>query len=191
MGLQIHPSDLTRLLPYLVPVVVIFVIMRRNLRPRPLRPERLWLTPALILLAAGSALFVSPMPTDPLTILILIAALALGAAIGWYRGRMTQMSVDPVSHDVTVQVSAMGSLLILGLFAVRYGLRSVTQQNAGLLHLNAVQAADALLLLAVGTICAQRLELWLRATRLRQEAREAGPGPAPGGAPPTSGQIVE
>jgi hypothetical protein len=64
-------------------------------------------------------------------------------------------------------------LVILGLFAVRYGLRSYATQNAGALHLSVNVVADALLVMTVGLVCAQRLEIALRASRLLAEARTA------------------
>lgn len=177
MPAQILVADWIRLLPYAIPVFVVVMILRRNMRPRPLRPERLWITPLLITLAAGMALFATPPPKDILSILILVASLALGGLLGWYRGRVTQMTVDPVTHAVTVQVSPLASVLILGIVALRYGLRSLSLHYSAFLHLSAIQAADALLLLATGMICVQRLELWLRATRLRREIREAPQAP--------------
>ena len=64
-------------------------------------------------------------------------------------------------------------LLILALFAVRYGLRSFGTQTASTLHVSALQIADVLMLLAVGIVCTQRLEIALRATRLLSEARNS------------------
>ena len=185
MPAQIMAADWIRLLPYAIPLLVVVMILRRNMRPRPLRPERLWITPLLISLAAGTALFATPPPEDVLSILILLAALAVGGLVGWYRGRVTQMTVDPVTHAVSVQVSAVGSVLILGIVTLRYGLRTVALQNSSLLHLSAIQATDALLLLATGMICAQRLELWLRATRLRREILETPQTPAVADSAPT------
>jgi hypothetical protein len=63
-------------------------------------------------------------------------------------------------------------LLILALFAVRYGVRTI---GAETLHVSVLGVTDALMLLAVGLVCAQRLEIALRATRLVREARSARP----------------
>ena len=104
-----------------------------------------------------------------------LAALALGALAGWWRGRLTRIVVDPRTHALTSKTSAVGMLLILGLYVVRYGLRSMGAQGAGALHVSAIQVTDALMLLAVGLVCAQRLEIYLRASRLLAEARANGP----------------
>src|SRR6185312_256220 len=99
------------------------------------------------------------------------AALVLGALAGWWRGRLTRITVDPATHALTSRTSPLGMLLILALFAVRYALRSFGAQTAGALHLSAVVLTDVLMLLAVGIVCAQRLEIALRATRLLNAAR--------------------
>jgi hypothetical protein len=68
-------------------------------------------------------------------------------------------------------------LLILAIFALRYGLRLYAAQNANGLHISVNAIADAALTVTVGLVCAQRLELALRATRLLNEARAGGPAP--------------
>jgi hypothetical protein len=102
-----------------------------------------------------------------------VAALAVGALLGWWRARLTHIAVDPQTHQLTSRASPLGMLVILGLFAVRYGLRAFATQNAGALHLSVKLVADAALVMTVGLVCAQRLEIALRATRLLNGARTA------------------
>jgi hypothetical protein len=66
-------------------------------------------------------------------------------------------------------------LVILGVFALRYAARMYAAQSASSLGLSAVGVADALLIISVGLVCAQRLEIALRASRLLEEARSGGP----------------
>jgi hypothetical protein len=157
--------------PYLIMAVFIGLAMRRNLRARPLRPELLWINPAIILAASVLVFVMQPPEVTPLLVALLPVSLAVGAAFGWWRGRVTTMTVDPQTHAVTVQVSPVGSLLFVGVIGARYLFRGVLAQNAGTLHLSVIQITDAFLVLAVGLVCAQRLELWLRARRLREEAK--------------------
>ena len=154
---------------YLVPAFAVAMIVLRNLRMRRLRIELMWIAPALILLGAAAALHAQP----PRGIMLAIdaAVLAVGAVAGWWRGRFTRITIDPATHALTSKTSPIGMLLILGIFAERYALRSYGAQTASLLHVSAVQITDALLLLAVGLVCAQRLEIALRATRLLKAAR--------------------
>ena len=155
---------------YLIPLVFIGLALLRGARVRNLKIERLWVVPVIILIGTAAAFSQQGLPT-PVMIAIDAAALAAGAALGWWRGRFTRITVDPESHTLTSQTSPLGLLLLVGIFAVRFGLRSYVYENAGALHVSVTAATDAFLLLAVGVICAQRLEIALRATRLLTSAR--------------------
>lgn len=161
---------------YLVPLIAVAMVVLRNSRERRLKVERLWISPVLFL--ALTALILANQPTPGAAMLALeAAALALGALAGWWRGRLTRIAVDPATHALTSKTSPLGMLLILGLFAVRYGLRSLGAQTAGALHVSALLLTDVLMLLAVGIVCAQRLEIALRARRLLNEARAGSSSP--------------
>jgi len=157
---------------YLIPLVFIGLAILRNSRTRNLKIERLWIAPTLILFATVLAFSQQHMPTLAMTVAD-VAALALGAALGWWRGRFITISVDPETHALTSKASVVGMLVILGIFALRSGLSSFARANASAFHATAQDVTDALLLLAVGLVCAQRLEMALRANRLLTEARAA------------------
>jgi hypothetical protein len=157
---------------YLIPLIVIGMVILRNSRARRLRIETLWIAPVMILALVGLALSQEKAVT-PAMIAIDVAALAVGSLLGWWRARLTNISVDPETHQLTSRASPIGMLVILGLFALRYGLRAYATQNAGALHLSVNLVADAALVMTVGLVCAQRLEIALRATRLLNEARGA------------------
>ena len=157
---------------YLIPLIAIALMVLRNARERRLKVERLWISPLLFLVITAGVFASQPAP-GPVILVVDLAILALGALAGWWRGRLTRITVDPESHALTSKTSPLGMLLILALFAVRYGLRSFGAETAGMLHVSALVITDALMLLAVGIVCAQRLEIALRATRLLKEARAA------------------
>jgi hypothetical protein len=159
-------------LPYLLPLLFIGLAILRSSRARNLRIERLWVAPALILVATVLA-FSHQRPPGTLMIGVDILAIGLGAALGWWRGRFTLISVDPATHALTSKTSAFGMLLLLAIFAIRFGLRGLAAENASALHVTVTDITDAFLLLAVGLVCAQRLEIALRANRLLSEARAA------------------
>jgi hypothetical protein len=101
----------------------------------------------------------------------LIVVLGLGGLAGWFRGRFTQISVDPDSHELTSKASPVALVLIAGLFVLRYGLRLYVEQDGaagspGRLNAGAAALTDGLLLFSVGVVGVQRLEMWLRARRL-------------------------
>ena len=159
---------------FLVPLIAVAVIVLRNARERKLTVERLWVAPAALLLLAGLGL-ARQAPPSPTRLGVEIAALGLGAAAGWWRGRLTRIAVDPATHALTSRTSPAGMLLILALFVVRYGLRTFGAENPGTLHVSAAAVTDALMLVTVGLVCAQRLEIALRATRMLNEARGKAP----------------
>jgi hypothetical protein len=150
---------------YLIPLIVAAMVILRNSRARRLRVETLWIAPLMILLLVGLSLSQEGMPT-PGRMAIDLAALGVGACLGWWRARFTNITVNPETHELTSQASPIGMLVVLGIFAVRYGVRLFAGGNAG-----ANIVADASLVMSVGLVCAQRLEIALRASRLLAEAR--------------------
>jgi hypothetical protein len=169
-------------LPYIVPLVVILVVIRRNLRGRKIRAERLWLYPAILTIAAVAVMGAEG-PPSPIGALAMAAALVLGGIVGWYRGRLTGITLNPESHELTSQASTAGMILIAAVFALRYGLRMATAQGRTMLpasvHLNATLATDVLMLFAIGVMSVQRVEMWLRCRKLLTEAKASA-------APPTT-----
>jgi len=159
---------------YLIPLIAVGMVILRNARARRLRIETLWIAPVLILALVGLSLAQEKAPT-PAMLAIDLVALAVGALLGWWRARLTKISVDPQTHQLTSRASPIGMLVILGIFAIRYAVRLYAPEGASALGLPAIAIADALLIITVGLVCAQRLELALRATRLLAEARAGGP----------------
>ena len=159
---------------YLIPVVILGLVILRNSRARRLRIESLWIAPVVILILVGLSISQQGMPT-PLMLAVDLVALAIGGGIGWWRARFTHISVDPATHELTSRASPVGMMVILAVFALRYGIRMYASQSASSLGVSANAIADAALVVSVGLVCAQRLEIALRATRLLNEARAGGP----------------
>lgn len=156
----------------LIPLIVIGMVILRNARARRLRIETLWIMPVIIVVMIGLALSQEGAPT-PALLALDVAALVVGAVLGWWRARLIHITVDPDTHELTSKASPLGMLLILGIFAIRYGLRMYAAENAASIHLPVQAVADAALVITVGLVCAQRLEIALRASRLLNEARAA------------------
>ena len=140
---------------------------------RKIKIERMWVLPALLLFAGGSMFAQAHIP-GPLILGELIAAGLAGAVVGWYRGRLTHITIDPATHDLTSRTSPVGVVLIAVLFAARYGIRLAYPDlgsGHGSLESQAGAIADALTLFGIGAIVVQRLEMWLRCRRLLTEAQ--------------------
>jgi hypothetical protein len=163
---------IARALPYVIPLVILVFVLRRNLRGRNLRVERLWIYPAVLVLITGAILIGEPAPSA-LTVLALPMVLALGGIVGWYRGRLTEITIHPHTHEFTSRASVAGTFLIGAVFAARYGLRlALADRGAGLpIGLDVTQITDGLMLFAIGLMSVQRIEMYLRCRKLLDQAR--------------------
>jgi hypothetical protein len=171
---QVPPN--AQAMAFIVPLVVIALVILRNSRARRLRIETLWIAPLMIVALVGLSLSQEGMPSS-LGLAVDAAALAAGGLMGWWRARFTHITIDPASHELTSRASPIGMLVILGVFAVRYGLRMYAAQNASSIGLPVNVIADAALVVSVGLVCAQRLEIFTRASRMLAEARASSPTP--------------
>lgn len=166
-----HPQQW---ISYVITAVVIAFVLalrfRRMNTARPLKLERLWIFPALYFVLASFMLFEFP----PIGIqwALCAAALAIGAALGWQRGRMMRIEIDPESHALNQRASPGAIIFIALIIAVRAGARGLIGAG-GPLHLSTLALTDMLIVMALGLFTAQRLEMYLRARRLLGEARAA------------------
>ena len=149
---------------YLITVAVLALIVRRAFRSRRVKVDQLWIIPALLIALAVSVVAQQP-PHDAAAIAGLALATLLGAAVGWQRGKLTRISLDPQTGVLTSQASPLAVVLILGLFVVRFGVRIWMQEHPGQGQAFAA-AADGLLLFGWTTVIVARLEMWLRCRRL-------------------------
>lgn len=159
--------------PLIALVIMLPIILLRNRAPRTLRPKWMWVTPAIIVPLMGLALWGTSMepgadhtPFDAIAWAILALGLGLGCAAGWWRGKMTTIERH-ADGTLKAQASPLGLILIIGLFLGRSALRSVLEPYAAAWHLNALAIADAFLLFVVGMILVQRIEMFIRARRVR------------------------
>jgi hypothetical protein len=162
-------------LNYILLAVVVgglmIVRMRRMSRTQPLKLERLWILPAVLLVGAVAALI--QLPPHPQDWPWLVAALAVGAGLGWIRGSMMAITIEADTHALNTRASPAAIVLLLAVFALRFGLRAALARNAGAWHIGAALITDAFILFAVGLLCVQRVEMAIRAMRLLGATREA------------------
>lgn len=154
--------------PYLIAVLALGLLIRRSLRGRPIKVERLWIIPTLLLTAAVYLVVQDP-PRESYGPAVLALAGLAGAGIGWQRGRLTRISLDAESGVLTSKASPAAVILIAALFVARYGLKIWMAQNpakgAGL-----ALATDGLTMFGAATVAVARAEMWLRCRRLMAAA---------------------
>ena len=171
--------------PAYMPILVIGIVaivlvfrLRRMSTSRPLRLELLWVTPALLLVA--TVLGMAPAPPRGLDWTWIAVALALGSALGWQRGRLMHIEVDPETHALNAKASPAALYLIVAVLAVRLALRYVAADVAASWKISPFLITDVFLVFAFGLIGMQRVEMALRARRLLSEARAARAKPVVG-----------
>jgi hypothetical protein len=171
---QIHS-----IVPYLIGGLIVVVILAFRLRSmsrsRPLRLEWLWVTPAILTALTVLTLYFTPgtPPPEGLDWAWLGGGFVLGAVIGWWRGKMMHITVDPETHALNTKASPAALIFIVGLLVVRSVLRGVAMSESSTLHLSVAAITGAFLTLAIGLFGVARLEMAIRATRLLKEARAA------------------
>ncbi|RYD47837.1 MAG: DUF1453 family protein [Sphingomonadales bacterium] len=162
-------------LSYVIPAVIITIVLALRLRnvnrERPLKIERLWIVPTLYCVIAGLTFW--NMPPHGMVWAYCGAALLAGAAIGWQRGKLMKISVNPETHEISQKSSPAAMLLILGLILIRSGARNAEALGIPGVHVDVMMMTDVLIALALGLLTATRVEMFLRARRLLAEARAA------------------
>lgn len=163
--------DTPHLIRYGITALVVGLILalriRRMSKARPLTLERLWIVPTLYALLVAS-LFVQTQPSLGGCALCAVA-LAVGAGLGWQRGKMMHLSVDPATHQLNQKASIGGLLFIVVLIAIKM----VGQAEGSALHLDVMLLTQAFGTMALGLFSAMRVEMYLRGRRLLEQARAA------------------
>jgi len=147
-------------------ILVVFGLrMRRMGKMRPLKLETLWIVPALYL-AITAWMFVQLPPTGSVAIAS-AAALIVGAAVGWKRGTMMHIHVDPQTHALNQKASPAAMIFLLALVAVR----SLGRGVLGAEGVSPAMLTDPLIAFALGMLTLTRVEMYFRGRRLLEEAR--------------------
>jgi hypothetical protein len=157
------------LISYAIAIVIIGIVfalrMRRIGKMRRLRLETLWIAPALYL--AISVLMFFQLPPKGSVALASAAALVLGAAVGWKRGTLMHIHVDPETHALNQKASPAAMLFLLALVAVRMLGRGVLNAEG----VSPAMVTDPLIAFAIGMLTLTRVEMYFRGRRLLEEAR--------------------
>jgi hypothetical protein len=170
-----QPHAQTPLVAYLVPALAIMVGLffraRAMSRKRPLSQGTLWVIPALFL-AITVANFVGYPPALG-DVPWLVVAAVLGGLLGWQRGRLMKIWVEPQDGQLMVQGSPWALIFLAALILLRIGLRSGLEMEAQSWAISPALINDGFVVFALGLFGVMRAEMALRAKGLR-EAHAAG-----------------
>ncbi len=150
---------------YIITAIVISIVLLlrfRNVgRARRLNLNALWIVPGILLALFAFTTFEYP-PRDPLGWLWLVAAAGIGGALGWHRGKLMRITVDPRTGTLTQTTSPAALIFIVLLLVARSGLK----YEAAAYGINIMKVTGIGIAFAVGLIGATRVEMYLRARRI-------------------------
>ena len=161
-----HQSWISYAITIGIVVIVMGMRMRSMGKMRPLKLETLWVVPVLYL--AVAALMFWQLPPTGWVAIASAAGLAVGAAVGWQRGKMMHIHVDPETHALNQKASPAAMFFLIGLIVVRSGARAVLGESGGV---SPAMLTDPLIAFALGMFTLTRIEMYLRAKRLLGEVR--------------------
>lgn len=172
MEVQAHPVQ-PSWTTYVIMAGIVIIVMALRLRGmskmRPLKLGSLWVVPAVYL--AVAAMMFAQLPPIGWVAIASLVGLLIGAAVGWQRGKMMHIHVDPETHALNQKASPAAMFFLIALIAVRAGARSILGQEGGV---SPAMLTDPLIAFALGMFSLTRLEMYLRARRLLEEARGRG-----------------
>jgi hypothetical protein len=161
-----HQSWVSYAIMIAVIVGVMALRMRGMSRMRPLKLSMLWIVPAMYL-AVAVWMFILLPPVGWVAIAS-AAGLLIGAGLGWQRGKMMHIHVDPDTHALNQKASPAAMVFLILLIVVRNGGKALLGTES---HVSPAMLTDPLIAFALGMFALTRLEMYLRAKRLLEAAR--------------------
>lgn len=157
--------------PLLTLALVLVIRLRRPQTEKPLSARFLWLAPLLYLAAVAAMLIRHPPMLGGW--LVLFAGLSLGAAVGWLRGRMFALRIDPESGAVLRRRSRAAVVLLIGMVAARFlaNLWLGPSSGSSLRGEQTLFATDFMLGCVLALLAVTKVEIAIRARRLLADYR--------------------
>ncbi|HEX4371015.1 MAG TPA: hypothetical protein VH019_06685 [Rhizomicrobium sp.] len=159
-----QPNLLTYVIPILVILPILYFRLRRLMKPMPLKLNRMWIRPAIILCVGIAVLAAAPPPARD-WFWFALAAL-LGAVLGWQWGKQMAIHVDPENGTLMTRGSQAALIMMGLLIVVRVGLRAGVRMESAALHLDATMITDLSIVFAATLFGLRGLEMFLRARQV-------------------------
>jgi hypothetical protein len=126
----------------------------------------LLIRPAIIILVAILIMSAAPPPREDIVWFALAAV--IGAAGGWYWGKLTQLHLHPEDGTVMSTNSQAGVLVLMVLVLFRFGIRAGLGAESEAMHLSLPVLTDISITFSAFLFSARGLEIYLRAQKLLQ-----------------------
>jgi len=144
-------------------IILIFFIgfrLRRMRKYQTLRIKRLWIIP--LLLTTIMLISFYRLPPNSTQWMWAVLAIAVGGMIGWYRGKLMEIKVDPTSNVLIHRASPAAIIFIIVIILGRLSLRFYGASNG----LDLTSLTDALIAFSVGFFSATRMEMYIRGQKI-------------------------
>ena len=153
-----------QLAPLIAPLLALPFIILRHRRQREVHVAWLWFVPALVVFGAVMTLIFQT-PVGWALWLGCIAALIVGAGVGFWRGGQRELELSPEGRILS-RSSPEALVLIIVIFVLRYAAR--TAGDAHLLPIDPRALSDLFLAFALGLVVVERAVLARRCLALRR-----------------------
>jgi hypothetical protein len=166
--------ELARFAPYIVPLLVLGLVLYRTSRARTVGVRRMWIRPAIILILTLTSLVASP-PTSLMVIAIFLGLGIVGAGIGFMMAHQQALSIHPETGVISSTTTQVGTILVVCLFAFRYGIKLVFPEmstHPGHVTAEALAWTNGALIFACTLILTQVIVLYRRTRPLLAEHAE-------------------
>ena len=163
-------------LPILIILPVVFFRLRRMSKAQPLKLDRLWIRPAIILGLTALALLAPPPGHAVRHFMMqdwawLGLAAGLGGIAGWQWGRTMAIEVHPEDGTLMVKGSQAAMLVLVMLIVLRMGLRTGLAVEGKAWHLDVLLFSDALIVFTASLFALRAVEMYLRAKQVMGQAK--------------------
>jgi hypothetical protein len=156
---------LATVVPFAIIAIVVAVRLRTMRRERKLNLKAMWAMPIVYVILIG--FMFTALPPTIFGWELILAGLAAGLLVGWYRGRMIQIRRDPETGELRQKASPLAMLLLVAIIILKVGAREVFGEAAASdASSPAMLTTDAFIGFAFGLLTATRLEMQARARRL-------------------------
>ena len=150
--------SLQQLLPYLIPLAVVALVIKRQLGVQRKRVATLWVMPAVLACAACYGLYKTWQPSAP-GAAVLLAGACFGAGVAAMRMRLMKIEALPETGEIVSSGSPLMVVFIVALLALRRFVLPEAMHEAGLVGAQVLDfgLASVLAMLTVRTGLMYRL----------------------------------